>query len=381
MQRAQVVVLAGPSGAGKSRLAERLGLPVLRLDDFYKDGDDPTLPRITHGANAGLVDWDDPASWHREDALVALRELCATGRSEVPVYEIAQNGRCGVPRRRPRRQHRGSSPRGSSPRRSSRPAGTRAARGGLLHHPAPARHLLAPPHPRPARAPQAAADAPAPRRRPHAGPAAGRRPRAAAGVPPRHGRPGLRRADRVGPGREAAAEAARPPLVRCRLLVMARRLVHPRYAGLVTDQETFAPRGRHPPPPADLARRHRRRLAGAVAARPRHPAVGGGTRAAAAHRRPVRRPRRCGCAARLAAPARRRRPTGRSVVFVGDRLLPRHVVLVTGVERRRRDDVRARVGAVLTEVPRRRWEGGDLAAGRLGPCRGSVISLRRSSAA
>ena len=95
MQRAQVVVLAGPSGAGKSRLAERLGLPLLRLDDFYKDGDDPTLPRITHGANAGLVDWDDPASWHREDALAALRELCATGRSEVPVYEIAQNGRCG----------------------------------------------------------------------------------------------------------------------------------------------------------------------------------------------------------------------------------------------------------------------------------------------
>ena len=35
MSTAQVVVLAGPSGAGKSRLAERLGLPVLRLDDFY----------------------------------------------------------------------------------------------------------------------------------------------------------------------------------------------------------------------------------------------------------------------------------------------------------------------------------------------------------
>lgn len=95
MSTAQVVVLAGPSGAGKSRLAERLGLPVLRLDDFYKDGDDPTLPRITHGANAGLVDWDHPDSWHGADAMTALRELCATGRSEVPVYEIAQNGRCG----------------------------------------------------------------------------------------------------------------------------------------------------------------------------------------------------------------------------------------------------------------------------------------------
>ena len=92
---AQVVVLAGPSGAGKSRLAERLGLPVLRLDDFYKDGDDPSLPRITVGANAGLVDWDDPASWHEQDALDALRELCTTGRCDVPVYEISQNGRVG----------------------------------------------------------------------------------------------------------------------------------------------------------------------------------------------------------------------------------------------------------------------------------------------
>jgi uridine kinase len=96
MSTAQVVVLAGPSGAGKSRLAERLGLPVLRLDDFYKDGDDPSLPRITHGANAGLVDWDHPDSWHEADALAALRELCATGRTEVPVYEIARNGRCGT---------------------------------------------------------------------------------------------------------------------------------------------------------------------------------------------------------------------------------------------------------------------------------------------
>jgi len=92
---AQVVVLAGPSGAGKSRLAERLGLPILRLDDYYKDGDDPTLPRISVGANAGIVDWDDPASWHEQDALAALRQLCATGRCEVPVYEISQNGRVG----------------------------------------------------------------------------------------------------------------------------------------------------------------------------------------------------------------------------------------------------------------------------------------------
>jgi uridine kinase len=92
---ARAIVLAGPSGAGKSRLAERLGLPVLRLDDFYKSGGDPSLPRITEGANAGIVDWDDPASWLLEEALAALDDLCRTGRAEVPIYDIAHDGRCG----------------------------------------------------------------------------------------------------------------------------------------------------------------------------------------------------------------------------------------------------------------------------------------------
>nr|WP_221199728.1 ATP-binding protein [Nocardioides soli] len=87
--------MAGPSGAGKSRLAERTGLPVLRLDDFYKSGGDPTLPLITEGPNAGIVDWDDPESWLLDDAMAALDELCRTGRADVPVYEIARNGRCG----------------------------------------------------------------------------------------------------------------------------------------------------------------------------------------------------------------------------------------------------------------------------------------------
>ena len=93
--RARMIVLAGPSGAGKSRLAARLGLPVLRLDDFYKSGGDPSLPRITQGANSGLVDWDHPDSWLPADALAAVEKLCTEGRAEVPVYDIAQDGRCG----------------------------------------------------------------------------------------------------------------------------------------------------------------------------------------------------------------------------------------------------------------------------------------------
>ncbi|QIX25888.1 ATP-binding protein [Nocardioides sp. JQ2195] len=94
--RSRVLVLAGPSGAGKSHLAERLGVPVLRLDDFYKDGSDPTLPRLVSGANAGLVDWDHPDSWLPDDALATMTELCRTGRASVPVYDISRDGRCGT---------------------------------------------------------------------------------------------------------------------------------------------------------------------------------------------------------------------------------------------------------------------------------------------
>jgi uridine kinase len=88
---ARVVVLAGASGSGKSRLAERLGYPVLRLDDFYRDGDDPGLPRLP----MGVVDWDDPRCWHASDAVAALETLCRSGRADVPIYDIASDGRIG----------------------------------------------------------------------------------------------------------------------------------------------------------------------------------------------------------------------------------------------------------------------------------------------
>ena len=91
---AQVVVLAGPSGSGKSRLCRRLGLPFVNLDDFYKDGSDPSLPRVDLG-HESIVDWDDPASWLCEEAAAALEELCRDGTADVPVYEIARNGRTG----------------------------------------------------------------------------------------------------------------------------------------------------------------------------------------------------------------------------------------------------------------------------------------------
>ncbi len=84
------MLLSGPSGSGKSSLAARSGLPVLRLDDFYKEGDDPTLP-LVHGS--ADIDWDSPASWDADAAVAAIVELCRTGRTTVPVYDIATSAR------------------------------------------------------------------------------------------------------------------------------------------------------------------------------------------------------------------------------------------------------------------------------------------------
>jgi uridine kinase len=90
--RARIVLLAGPSGSGKTRLAAQSGLPVLELDDFYRDGDDPGLPR---DAELGIIDWDDPAAWDATGAVAAIEAICRTGSAEVPVYDISRDGRVG----------------------------------------------------------------------------------------------------------------------------------------------------------------------------------------------------------------------------------------------------------------------------------------------
>jgi uridine kinase len=98
--QAKVIVVAGPSGSGKSRLCERLrqdlGLPTVNLDDFYKDGDDPSLPWVRIAPGQEIVDWDDPASWSADDALDALETLCRDGVVDVPVYDLSRDGRVGT---------------------------------------------------------------------------------------------------------------------------------------------------------------------------------------------------------------------------------------------------------------------------------------------
>ena len=87
----QIILLVGPSGSGKGELSRRSGLPVLALDEFYRDLDEPGLPR-----RYGIVDWDDPASWDAGAALEALISLAHDGAAEVPVYSISDSRRQGM---------------------------------------------------------------------------------------------------------------------------------------------------------------------------------------------------------------------------------------------------------------------------------------------
>jgi uridine kinase len=93
--RRRVILLSGPSGAGKSRLAERLraghGWPVVRLDDFYREGHDPRLPR----SPIGIPDWDHVDSWDAEAAVGALTTLVDEGSVDVPVYDIGASAITG----------------------------------------------------------------------------------------------------------------------------------------------------------------------------------------------------------------------------------------------------------------------------------------------
>ncbi|MEW1865164.1 MULTISPECIES: ATP-binding protein [unclassified Streptomyces] len=90
--RSRVILLAGPSGSGKSSLSARTGLPVLALDDFYKEDGDPTLPLLPGG---DAVDWDAPGSWHADAAVAAIGELCERGSADTPRYDISASAISG----------------------------------------------------------------------------------------------------------------------------------------------------------------------------------------------------------------------------------------------------------------------------------------------
>lgn len=93
---ARVLVLGGPSGSGKSRWSAHLSRehrwPIVRLDDYYKDAEDPSLPM----SSLGIADWDDVRSWRCDDAVDALEQLCRTGELVAPVYDIAASAATGT---------------------------------------------------------------------------------------------------------------------------------------------------------------------------------------------------------------------------------------------------------------------------------------------
>ena len=103
-----VILLAGPSGSGKTSLLRRVGAKRLKLDDFYRDGDEAGMPLVGGGITGGAgadrceanrIDWDHPDSWDAERAMRAILDLCAVGRTEVPIYSIPCNavvGRAGL---------------------------------------------------------------------------------------------------------------------------------------------------------------------------------------------------------------------------------------------------------------------------------------------
>lgn len=66
---------------------------MLCLDDFYKDGDDPTLPRRN-----GQIDWESPDSWDARAAVDVIDQLVRHGRAEVPVYAINKDRRVATRR-------------------------------------------------------------------------------------------------------------------------------------------------------------------------------------------------------------------------------------------------------------------------------------------
>lgn len=89
--RRVALLMAGPSAAGKSTLAEDIKkfagdrkVSVFPGDMYYRDYDDPTLPKT----RIGSVYWDDPQALHFDEMAGAIAQLIHDGRADIPVYDF-----------------------------------------------------------------------------------------------------------------------------------------------------------------------------------------------------------------------------------------------------------------------------------------------------
>ncbi len=82
-----MILLVGPSGCGTTHLARAVGLPIVGLDDFYRDGTAPDMPRTADGR----IDWEDARSWDGDAAMAALAVLCQQHSVEVPTYVFGKD--------------------------------------------------------------------------------------------------------------------------------------------------------------------------------------------------------------------------------------------------------------------------------------------------
>ena len=89
-----LIGIAGPSGAGKSylawHLANRLSVPVLALDHYYRDLSHLPLEQRAHS------NFDEPAALEHELLIAHVADLHAGRAIRVPTYDFPSHARTSV---------------------------------------------------------------------------------------------------------------------------------------------------------------------------------------------------------------------------------------------------------------------------------------------
>ncbi|HWS95048.1 MAG TPA: uridine kinase [Candidatus Methylomirabilis sp.] len=89
-----LIGIAGPSGAGKSylawHLANRLSVPVLALDHYYRDLSHLPLEQRAHS------NFDEPAALEHELFIAHVADLHAGRAIRVPTYDFSSHARTSV---------------------------------------------------------------------------------------------------------------------------------------------------------------------------------------------------------------------------------------------------------------------------------------------